>query len=173
MTRLEVKRLDSPLRRSTSQPAAPGAEPPAATTPAASAAASEKQPTRQTTRKRSPRPAPESQRSRTVTDQPASDGLRGELARLPDPPALDEPLELVSSRIPVSLRRSLTELTSALREQTGGRVSQKALPEQEVLAVLVWAAGSADDPDAVRRLERALKAFRARRFAAAAERLSS
>jgi hypothetical protein len=106
-------------------------------------------------------------------DQPASDDLGEQLARLPEPPTLDEPLELVSSRIPVSLRRSLSELTSALREQAGGRVSQKALPEQEVLAVLVWAAGSADDPDAVRRLERALKAFRARRFAAAAEQLSS
>lgn len=57
--------------------------------------------------------------------------------------------------------------------ETGGRVSQKALPEQEVLAVLVWAARSADDPDAVRRLERALRAFRASRFAAAAKQLSS
>lgn len=172
MTRLEVKRLDSPLRRSTSQPAA-AAEPKAATAPAASTAAAGTRPARQTTRKRSPRPAPESQRLRTVADQPASDDLGAQLARLPGPPALDEPLELVSSRIPVSLRRSLSELTRALRDQTGGRVSQKALPEQEVLAVLVWAAGSADDPDAVRRLERALKAFRARRFAAAAEQLSS
>jgi hypothetical protein len=176
MTRLEVKRLDSPLRRSSSQPAAPAAEqdtapapsPPELSTATAGASAASKG-----SRKRSPAPAPESRRLSTVAGRGGSDDLGDELARLPEPPELDESLELVSSRIPVSLRRLLSELTNALREQGGGRVSQKGLPEQEVLAVLVWAAGSADDPEAVRRLERTLKAYRARRFAAAAEKLSS
>jgi hypothetical protein len=173
MTRLEVKRLDSPLRRSSNDPAARAAEPKVGPVPAkVSTATAGAQPARTRSRKRSPA-APESPRLSTVAEQGGSDDLGGELARLPEPPELDESLELVSSRIPVSLRRSLSDLTSALREQGGGRVSQKGLPEQEVLAVLVWAAGSADDPEAVRRLERTLKAYRARRFAAAAEKLSS
>jgi hypothetical protein len=173
MTRLEVKRLDSPLRRSSSDPVTPAAEPEAApATAKAPAATAGAQHARKRSRKRSPA-APESPRVSTVAEQGRSDDLGDELARLPEPPELDESLELVSSRIPVSLRRSLSELTGALREQGGGRVSQKGLPEQEVLAVLVWAAGSADDPEAVQRLERTLKAYRARRFAAAAEKLSS
>jgi hypothetical protein len=174
VTRLEVKRLDSPLRRSSRDRAAPAAEQEIAPPPAkVSTATAGAQPARKRTRKRSPAPAAESQRSRTVADQDGSDDLGDELTRLPAPPELDESLELVSSRIPVSLRRSLSELTGALREQGGGRVSRKGLPEQEVLAVLVWAAGSADDPEAVRRLERTLRAYRARRFAAAAAKLSS
>jgi hypothetical protein len=90
---------------------------------------------------------------------------------LPDPPALGEPLELISSRLPGSLRRSLTELTAALRARGGERLSQKTLPEQEVLAVLIWLAGSPEDPDAVARLAAAVNDFRARRYSAAAEAL--
>ena len=173
MTRLAVKRLDSPLRRSSSQPTAPAAEEEIAPAPTeVSEALAAARPTSTRSRNRAPGSAPESQRLSAVDDQDGSDELRVELARLPAPPELDESLELVSSRIPGSLRRSLSDLTSALRQQGGGRVSQKGLPEQEVLAVLVWAAGSADDPEAVRRLERTLKAYRARRFAAAAEKLS-
>jgi hypothetical protein len=93
--------------------------------------------------------------------------------RLPPPPALTEGLELISSRLPVSLRRSLSELTIALRARADARTSQKALPEQEVLAVLIWLAGSAEDPAAVERLGHALDAFRAERYAAAAQALRS
>ena len=92
---------------------------------------------------------------------------------LPDPPALDETLELISSRLPSSLRRSLTELTVVLRARSGERLSQKSLPEQEVLAVLIWAAGSPEDPDAVAKLAASLSEFRARRYAAAAVALRS
>ena len=90
---------------------------------------------------------------------------------LPDPPALNESLELLSTRLPTSLRRSLSELTGALRARDGERVSQKGLPEQEVLAVLIWLAGSAENSQAVARLGAALDAYRARRYAAAAEAL--
>jgi hypothetical protein len=100
-------------------------------------------------------------------------GIAGTLTHLPDPPALEEALELISSRLPASLRRSLTELTAALRSRSGERLSQKSLPEQEVLAVLIWAAGSAEDPEAVARLAAVASEFRARRYAAAAESLRS
>ncbi|MGO9956709.1 MAG: hypothetical protein ACLP50_12105 [Solirubrobacteraceae bacterium] len=91
---------------------------------------------------------------------------------MPEPPPLDEPLELVSTRLPTSLRRSLSELTTALRARDGQRVSQKSLPEQEVIALLVWLAGAVDDPETITRLGAALDAFRARRYAAAARALS-
>jgi hypothetical protein len=119
------------------------------------------------TRQAPPRPAspPQPVEALAPPDDP--------LAALPQPPALDEPLELISSRLPTSLRRSLSDLTGALRSRDGRRFSQKQLPEQELLAVLVWLAGSAEDPRAVERLGHALDAFRARRFAAAAEALAS
>src|ERR1700733_2963927 len=130
MTRLEVKRLDSPLRRSSSQPTAAAAEEEIAPAPArGSKASAAARPTSKRSRNRTPRSEPDSHRLSAVSDQDGSDELRAELARLPAPPELDESLELVSSRIPVSLRRSLSELTSALREQGVGRVSQKGLPE--------------------------------------------
>lgn len=94
------------------------------------------------------------------------------LEALPDPPPLAETLELLSTRLPSSLRRQVSDFTAALRGRDGGRVSQKALPEQEVLAVLIWLAGSADDPDAIRRLSHALDAYRARRYAAEARALA-
>ena len=92
---------------------------------------------------------------------------------LPEPPQLGEPLTLFSTRLPKSLRRSLSELTAALRAREGDWTSQKALPEQEVLAVLVWLAGSPADPQAVTRLGAALDAYRARRHAAAAAALQA
>jgi hypothetical protein len=95
------------------------------------------------------------------------------LEGLPDPPVLNESLELLSTRLPISVRRSLSELTGALRARDGERVSQESLPEQEVLAVIIWLVGSAHDPQAVARLGAAIDAYRARRYAAAAEALRS
>ena len=95
------------------------------------------------------------------------------LGALPDPPPLSEPLELLSTRLPSSLRRSISELTTALRARGDTRQSQKALPEQEVLAVLIWLAGNADDPATIQRLGRALDTYRGRRYAAEARTLGS
>jgi len=162
MSRLEVKRLDSPLARNT-----PG-----------SRDHEDKQPHDQQ-RKAPPRPK---RRSTAEGSKPAlasvphmpqdataagPDSLDG----LPDPPALNESLELLSTRLPTSLRRTLSELTGALRTRDGERVSQKDLPEQEVLAVIIWLTGPAQDPQAVARLGAALDGYRARRYAAAAEAL--
>jgi|SRR5450755_4241922 hypothetical protein len=122
-----------------------------------------------------PGPAASLEPARAEISAPA-DGALATLAahpRLPPPPALTEGLEMISSRLPVSLRRSLSELTIALRARADARTSQKALPEQEVLAVLIWLAGSAEDPAAVERLGHALDAFRAERYAAAAQALRS
>jgi len=158
MSKLEVKRIDSPLARDrTTATETPAAEPPAK--PA-----------------RTPRPrASRSRAGAELASVPTAPDPRGHdpaaLHGLPEPPPLHEPLELLSSRIPTSLRRSLTDLTAALRARGDGRQTQKALPEQEVLALLVWLAGSPDDPDAVARLSRALDAYRAGRYAAAAHEL--
>ncbi len=164
MSRLEVKRLDSPLARNTGHPsdAAEDAQPPEHR----QQAIEPPQPTRQPGPDRSkPKLAsvPESQADTAAT----TDVLDG----LPNPPALTESLERLSTRLPISLRRSLSELTSALRARDGVRVSQKSLPEQEVLGVLIWLAGSAANPQAVARLGAALDAYRARRYAAAAQAL--
>ena len=163
MSRLEVKRLDSPLARNTGRHDSP---------------AEEEQPREQepeTPSRSKPRPAVEASKPRLASvpqappdpAAPSSDPLAG----LPDPPALNESLELLSTRLPTSLRRSLSEFTGALRTRDGERVSQKSLPEQEVLAILIWLAGSAQDPQAVARLAAALDAYSARRYAAAAEAL--
>ena len=163
MSRLEVKRLDSPLARNTGR---------------RDVRADDEQPREQQPEAPSrPRRQPPVERStprlasvpQTPPDAAAarSDPLEG----LPDPPSLNESLELLSTRLPISLRRSLSELTGALRTRDGDRVSQKGLPEQEVLAVIIWLAGSAQDPQAVARLGAALDAYRARRYAAAAQAL--
>jgi hypothetical protein len=163
MSRLEVKRLDSPLARSTrgSTDSADDEQPNEDQRGATS------RPKRRPTAERStPRLASVPQAPPDATAA-SPDSLEG----LPDPPALNESLELLSTRLPISLRRSLSEFTGGLRTRDGERVSQKSLPEQEVLAVLVWLAGSAQNPQAVARLGAALDAYRARRFAAAAEAL--
>ncbi|MFL5861213.1 MAG: hypothetical protein ACJ780_10575 [Solirubrobacteraceae bacterium] len=49
----------------------------------------------------------------------------------------------------------MSELTTALRARGGTRQSQKALPEQEVLAVLIWLAGDPKDAATIQRLGRA------------------
>jgi hypothetical protein len=158
MTELKVKRLDSPLNRDTrsTSPVAPDS---ASAVPA------------QTGKRRR---RSESRPGRRLAEAPAPAGPEASpRSGLADPPRLDEPLELLSSRLPASLRRSLTELTTALRTRDGERLSQKSLPEQEVLAALIWAAGTAGDPDAVARLGATLREFRARRYAAAAAALRS
>jgi hypothetical protein len=161
MSRLEVKRLDSPLARNHHD-----------------SPAEDEQPREQQPQAASPRPkrraaAQPSKPRLASVPQSLPDGEAGSspLERLPDPPALNESLELLSTRLPISLRRSLSELTGALRTRDGERVSQKSLPEQEVLAVIIWLAGSAQDPETVARLGAALDAYRARRYAAAAEAL--
>ena len=158
---LTIKRLDSPLSRNTrpdQQQAEP--EPASPTTPPA-------KPQQRAATPVVPRLSSIATESSDDTAAPAT------RPSLPDPPALEETLELISSRLPSSLRRSLSELTAALRARSGERLSQKSLPEQEILAVLIWAAGSADDPDAVDRLAANLNDYRARRYAAAAQALRS
>jgi hypothetical protein len=138
MSRLEITRLDSPLARSTRGPRDP---------------VEEEQPHEQREAASRPKRRPPAEPSKprlasvpqaTVDATAASpDSLDGLLVT----PALDETLELLSTRLPTSLRRSLSELTGALRARDGQRVSQKALPEQEVLAVIIWLAGSAQEPE--------------------------
>jgi hypothetical protein len=154
MSKLEIKRIDSPLARDRAR----ATEAPAAKPPAKSA---------QPSRRRAPRPRPGTEPA--SPDAPGHD--RAPLGGLPAPPPLHEPLELLSTRIPSSLRRNLSDLTAALRARGTGRQTQKALPEQEVLALLVWLAGSPEDPKVVARLSRALDTYRAGRYAAAAREL--
>jgi hypothetical protein len=80
---------------------------------------------------------------------------------------LDERLELVSTRLPVSLSRALERHTRALRDRHE-QGSQKALPMQEVLAAALWALGDPEDDAAVDRLDAIYRSYRARRMAAAA-----
>jgi hypothetical protein len=150
---LKVKRLDSPLSRDARPQPTRSGDTPTASPPV--------------------KPAPSRAHRANIAPAAAQSAEPTETSALPEPPPIGEPLELLSTRLPGSLRRSLGDLTAALRTQGGAQLSQKSLPEQEVLAVLIWAAGSADDPDAVDRLAANVKAFRARRYAAAAEALSS
>jgi hypothetical protein len=87
-----------------------------------------------------------------------------------EPPTLDERVELISTRLPVSLSRALERHTRALRDRHD-LASQKALPMQEVLAALVWALGDPQDEAAVDRLDAVYRSYRARRMAAAARAL--
>jgi hypothetical protein len=163
MSRLEVKRLDSPLARSTrsSEPTEGKPQP--------------DDHDREATPRSKPRRAGEMKKPNlaSVPQAPSQPTAANSdpYDALPDPPALNESLELLSTRLPRSLRRSLSELTAVLRTREGERVSQKGLPEQEVLAVLIWLAGSTQNSEAVARLGAALDAYRARRYAAAAEAL--
>jgi hypothetical protein len=89
-----------------------------------------------------------------------------------DPPPLDERLELVSARLPVSLAGRPARMAVKLRERTGA--TQKALPAQELIAVAVWAVmGDPDDPSAVEAFEQLLRTYRSRRYAHAAAELVS
>jgi hypothetical protein len=162
MTELKVKRLDSPLARRTPpatdeneqqkpDPAPRRARPAAARKPALTS-------------------VPEAQ---DTQQHGGADATGISLSELPAPPPLSEPLELLSTRLPSSLRRSISELTTALRARGDTRQSQKSLPEQEVLAVLIWLAGDPNDPATTQRLGRALDTYRGRRYAAEARTLGS
>jgi hypothetical protein len=160
---LKINRLDSPLTRTPSSNEQPARS---------SKSAEQEDPAKQARRT----PVRSSQVTLESVPAPKADEISsttGErvLRALPQPPALGEPLELLSTRLPSSIRRRLSDLTAALRVRDGGRVSQKSLPEQEVLAVLIWLAGSADNPEDIEQLSRALDAYRARRYAAEARAL--
>jgi hypothetical protein len=163
MTELKVKRLDSPLarRRPTTDENEPKKSDPASRRSRPSA-----------TRKPALTSVPEAQDTQRQDDGPDAAEMT-HLGALPNPPALSEPLELLSTRLPSSLRRSISELTTALRARGDTRQSQKALPEQEILAVLIWLAGDPDDPATIQRLGRALDTYRGRRYAAEARTLGS
>ena len=161
MTELKVKRLDSPLARRTPPADENEQDKPAPAPRRARTAAS-------------PKPALTSVPEKEDTQQQNGPDANGRtLSALPDPPPLSEPLELLSTRLPSSLRRSISDLTMALRARSDTRQSQKALPEQEVLAVLIWLAGDPDDPATIQRLSRALDTYRGRRYAAEARTLGS
>jgi hypothetical protein len=161
MTELKVKRLDSPLARRT---------------PPATEENEQQRPDPVPRRTRPPaarKPALTSVPEAQDTHHHRGPDATGSLSALSDPPPLSEPLELLSTRLPSSLRRSISELTTALRARGDTRQSQKALPEQEVLAVLIWLAGDPNDPATIQRLGRALDTYRGRRYAAEARTLGS
>jgi hypothetical protein len=64
-------------------------------------------------------------------------------------------------------------MTLALRQRQATRASQKGLPQQEVLAVILWALGDPEDGEAVDELEKLHARYRADRYAAAAEQLDA
>jgi len=161
MTELKVKRLDSPLARQT---------PPADETEQDSPARAPRRARPAVARNSALASVPE---ARDTQQNSGPDAAGASLSALPDPPPLSEQLELLSTRLPSSLRRSISELTTALRARGGTRQSQKALPEQEVLAVLIWLAGDPEDPATIQRLGRALDTYRGRRYAAEARTLGS
>lgn len=107
---------------------------------------------------------PPAKRTRAISDRASV---------FPAPPPLDEPLDYVSGRVPASLAQRLNAMTLALRERQPTRASQKGLPQQEILAVLLWAMGESDDPEAVDALAELHARYRAGRYAAAAEQLGS
>jgi len=94
-------------------------------------------------------------------------------AQLAAPPALEERLALVSHRVPESLKVNLGHFTRVLRERRGGRapVSQKTLPEQEVLALALWLLGDPPNAQGLERIAAAHDEYRAGQLAAAANAL--
>jgi hypothetical protein len=92
------------------------------------------------------------------------------LENLWEPPALDEPGELLAARVPVSLVRAMERHTRALRDAHGG-ASQKQLPAHEVLAAVLWALGDPDDAATTERVAHIHRQYRGRRMAAAAKKV--
>jgi hypothetical protein len=173
---LRIKRVDSPLRSS---------RPPQTETPEQGP---EQQPQVE------PETAPDSAKATTRQSEPKTETSNGATTtktsqrrqapkkqrrsqprqtddRLGDPPAFDEQLEFVSGRVPSSLANRLNLMTQAVRERQSSRASQKGLPQQEVLAVLLWALGDPDDPENVNALLDLHARYRARRYAQAAQSL--
>ncbi len=156
---LRVKRLDSPLARNgvvAMEPVGAGEEP--------AAASSDADPVADGVTSVAPL-APPGQAGREGGSPP------GTPQRLTTPPPLEEPLEFVSGRVPASLAQRLNAMTLALRQRQPTRASQKGLPQQEVLAVILWALGDPDDAEAVDGLVDLHARYRAARYAAAAEKL--
>ena len=172
---LKVTHLDSPLRRSDGESAGETLEVadsprPGEADESSSLSAVVTSPTVAPTSKRRSR-----SRRRGAAETPAAAVPRSEQAWPPvqgfwEPPALNERVELVSTRLPVSLSRALDRHTRALRDRHD-LASQKALPMQEVLAAVVWALGDPEDEAAVDRLDAVYRGYRARRMAAAARAL--
>lgn len=148
---LKVTRIDSPLTR--------GQEPQPSTTDPG------------------PRPVPR-QASDTAQAPPARLDERRSPSPTPTapllaPPALEERLALVSHRVPESLKVNLGHFTRALRERRGGGapVSQKTLPEQEVLALALWLLGDPRNDQNLERIAAAHDDYCANQLTAAAEAL--
>jgi hypothetical protein len=170
---LKVTHLDSPLRRSDdesaeSKPVAIDSSPPAGaeggSSPGIVARPLEAAPTPKRRSRPRRRAAAEALAATSSKDTwPPAQGFW-------EPPAMDERVELVSTRLPVSLSRALDRHTRALRDRHD-LASQKALPMQEVLAAVVWALGDPEDEAAVDRLDAVYRSYRARRMAAAARAL--
>ena len=176
---LKVTRLDSPLQglRNSDGEGPPNSSPePDSAAPATAEGGSSspgvvaRPPAAAPTTRRRSRP-----RRRGAADTPAATSSSKDawppVQGFWEPPALDEHLELVSTRLPVSLSRALDRHTRALRDRHD-LASQKALPMQEVLAAVVWALGDPEDEAAVDRLDAIYRGYRARRMAAAAQALS-
>jgi hypothetical protein len=173
---LRIKRVDSPLRSSRPpQPETPDHTPEDQPTVEADTAPDSPG---TTTRRAEPKTDTSNGANTTKTSQrrSASKNQRRSKSRqsddrLGDPPALDEQLEFVSGRVPSSLANRLNLMTQAVRERQSSRASQKGLPQQEVLAVLLWALGDPDDPENVNALLDLHARYRARRYAQAAQSL--
>jgi len=173
MTSLKVTHLDSPLRRSdgeSAQEKRPDIDPPpsGAEENSSSPRVVARPPEAAPTPRRRSRP-----RRRAAAEAPAATSSKDAWPPAQgfwEPPALDERVELVSTRLPVSLSRALDRHTRTLRDRHD-LTSQKALPMQEVLAAVVWALGDPEDEAAVDRLDAIYRGYRARRMAAAARTL--
>ena len=135
----------------------------------AEAAASPKPVVEPATRK--PAGARKQERSKTSSRSSATRSRSGEEESVQhevlwEPPALDEPLTLVATRLPRSLDRALDQHTQELRRCRDG-ASQKKVPKQELLAMAVWALGDPEDRRARARLAALYEEYRGRRLAAA------
>lgn len=148
---LKVTRIDSPLARG-QEPQPPTTDPDPLPAPRPASDNAQAPPIRLDER-RSPSPTP--------------------AAQLAAPPALEERLALVSHRVPESLKVNLGHFTRALRERRGGGapVSQKTLPEQEVLALALWLLGDPHNEQDLERIAAAHDEYRAGQLAAAADAL--
>ena len=148
---LKVTRIDSPLARGARpQPSVPEIGSPTEAQPTSEAA--QASPTRLRER-------------RSLSPTPT--------AQLAAPPSLEERLALVSHRVPESLKVNLGRFTRALRERrsAGVPVSQKTLPEQEILALALWLLGDPHNDQDLERVAAAHDDYRASQLAAAAEAL--
>jgi hypothetical protein len=129
------------------------------------------------------KPAPRTRREResgakSAADNPGQRGRPPEQQRVGprrSPPSLDEALALMSHRVPESLRVNLSLFTRALRERrgAGSPVSQKTLPEQEILALAIWMLGDPRSADDLERIAEAHDDYRAQQLAAAAAALTN